>query len=706
MPRLANTLAKRGIVPEVGDVWADALASGSLYRALLQLDLLESAGVDREQRLPCPDWLVLALPALLTDPSEATYLAGLFFTPAFRNMAPPNQGLFIARAIQFFIRCRHFIAAREAVEFLCFHRPPGLDNTRTFARCLQALTKDHSRPGSASAPPPDLLKSLAATLRTTMAARNILPTLEVFRPLFSVPLIPQEPEDARALLAEVAVAKLEPPKEFLHTVMKIYATKGKVTEAGKIRDQIYRMARDEKAAARADGMVSSRPDDAPGDEFADLAVDTEDRLDELNISTKVETTYLRSLIDRPDEALELFERLRSHVVAQGREPDIRPVWPVLFYVLARSHRVSAVELIEMLRRLESAAAGVRNSTSKPTVRIYTLVLQGLIRRREYERATALWRQIRRTGLRPDVTLLTVVTTAYAHSGDLARAEQTLRQYGEPPVDMPRRTSLKENRRRIPFDAVPLNVLMAAYSREGRYSAAYALFRRFASHGVRPNAATISILLDTARYASADSGRGFGPGDEALPVHQGGHAPVADRWDGDEAWHRAERIVWSILHENWPDAARTIRDPRSSAPLDRLRTFASRAFGFAAASSPADTTPRSDAFATTLSPNEMHFAQIHPSERMFRSFIQLLGYHSTSESIPRVLAWMRHLDVPPERETLILAVLYIDEGAPSDSQRRRLADWIDDWLGPGSAPTDDELAAKRRGGGRPSLSPFN
>ncbi|KAK4703438.1 tRNA modification GTPase, partial [Phenoliferia sp. Uapishka_3] len=676
--RITQSLVKRKLDPKVVHSWAEALSSPSLYEALVRLDLLESAGEDRVHDASCPAWLFLALPALLRHPNEAQYLSGMFFTPTFRQLGPQDQGLFVARAIQFFIRCRHFVAAREAVDYLCNHYSPKIDQTRTFARCLQALTKDPSRPGSANAPPLDFLNSLANRLRSTMAERKIRPTIDTFRPLFSPFLIPKDPEQARALLADVVASRVTPPKELLHLVMKVYAAAGNSHGAAQIRDQIYTMAREERGRECEGHGGAGEPFATEGvqDDYADLQVTAEDRLGEDHLHVKLETTYLRSLTANHHEALEQFELIRSHIAANLRPDEIRPVLPVLIYALSRCRNFSAQDLLGVLNRLELAAVGVRQSPSRPTTRIYAIVLQGLIVRREYEQAIKLWNHVRRTNIRPDVTLVTIIVTALSRHGELELAERTLRQYASGSRDKPGQAQNKG----VALDAVPLNVLMSAYSRAGRYNAAYALFKRFADYGVAPNEATISILLDTARYASATVGKGFGPGDEALPLQQA--VQIGDRWDGHEAWRKAEKIMWSILEENWPDASRIVTDPRSSKePLGRLRQLASRAFGLA----PLSTT--SPPFAKTLSPDVLHFPQIHPSERMFRSFIQLLGYHSTSESIPLVLAWMRHLDIRPDHETLVLAVLYIDEGAPTDSQRNRLREWLEEWLGSGTAPTD-------------------
>ncbi|KAL8279013.1 hypothetical protein RQP46_008682 [Phenoliferia psychrophenolica] len=702
--RLYKQLADPDVARAVAESWTDALASGSLYQALERLDLLESAGQDREARVPVPGWLFLALPALLHSPNEAIYLAGMFLTPSFHALDPPNQGLFIARAIQFFIRCRHFVAAREAVDFLCdHHHPPAVHLPRTFARCLHALTKDHSRPGSASGPPHDLLVALATRMRSTMAKRKIERTVETCRPLFHPALIPRDPAGAHALLASVVAARVHPPPEFLHSVMKVYASSGLPQATAKLRDQIYRMVRDEEAGAveagnEEAGAVEAEADDDDGD-FADLATSEQDELRVRDVFVKLETTYLRSLTNDPPAALKQFELLRAHIAEHSHPHEMRRVWTVLFYVLSVSRDVTGADLLGLLHQLEHAAVSEHRSHERATARIYTIVLQGLLQRREYEHAISLWYHVRRTPVRPDLVLFTAAATAFARHGDLALAERTLREFSSsssPPTSSSSSPSPSSPPPSPTLDAAPLNVLMSASSRAGRYQATYDLFQRFPSYGVRPNAATISILLDTARYASAASGKGFGPGDEALPSHAGGGVP--DRWDGQEAWRVGEQLVWSILEQGWPDAARSLRDPRSTGGI--------RAFLGLAPSAPTPGAAEGRPFARTLSPDSLLFPQIHPSERLFRSFIQLLGYHSTSESIPLVLAWMRFLDVRPTRETLVLAVLYIDEGAPTDGQRRRLREWLEDWLGRGMAPSDDAIAKKRRGGNGAEAAPFN
>jgi len=99
-----------------------------------------------------------------------------------------------------------------------------------------------------------------------------------------------------------------------------------------------------------------------------------------------------------------------------------------------------------------------------------------------------------------------------------------------------------------------------------------------------------------------------------------------------------------------------------------------------------------------------YTHLVPSASTFQSYISLLGYYHLPQEIPRALAWMKALDIKPKKQTMITALMYIEdtEGPRrlfsdwDDSASRLLGDgdvlrkWLKDWLGRG-VPTETEVA---------------
>ncbi|GAA5855113.1 hypothetical protein JCM9279_001956 [Rhodotorula babjevae] len=436
-----------------------------------------------------------------------------------------------------------------------------------------------------------------------------------------------------------------------------------------------------------------------------------------------------------------------------------PAWTNLFRMAASQPDIPSDILVAVVGAVESAAAStdLAAATTRstrayrpppPSLRVYTILLHALHRRGDNNAALDLWRSLDARQFQPDGHLLDAVVRLLCGLGRDESALRALEFFGVvkgrddvvvipqlTPSRAPRQRTLREGT--VPLDVVPFNALLAHHNRAGAHARVHALWTALERrYGVRPDAATLSIVLDAARYAGVAAGRATGWAasgldDVALGGGLGGSraaaasgAAVDDRWDGRPAHKVAEEFLWrEVLEGNWQDAH--VRNPAlQRGGASAAAGSASRAGGGLAGwladklggggdapSSPLDNdsstsspssrpAPNQDLarplgwapFATTLSPTPPRHPHLYPNDRVFRSLIQLVGTHSHLRDIPLLLAWMRRLRVRPSRWTLCLAMAYVDGDAgirPKQSENWRR--WLVGWLGARAVPSEAEIA---------------
>lgn len=688
-----------------------------------RLGLLESGGEGRE-RVEFPDWLFLSLPGLLRSVDQAPYLASMLGSPRYRQLEENQQGLFASRCIQHFLELGHYVAVRETVEWICHHEQQ-LKSARTFARCLSALASHRSSAYGLQGPPYELLSSLTHLLRSTMARRGVKPNLEVFRVLFRPALIPREPNDVGRLVLEMEKAGFAPKRRILHQAMTVYARAGDVEGAEMFHRQIVG---GEEMVGGAEATTGEHGEQGETGFSSNPG------------SSVYGTTRLRAFGDDIEAAFAYFNICLQTPHRRGLPGTLPPLfdgvtWSNLFHIASTSPTVSSQDLLNVLRKLEKASSAVRTEEDdmryippRPSLYVYHSVMLGLLRRHDPRLVVNLWVSLRARGLEPDNHLLDAVLRAYLALDDSRSAVTLLDHHAYKPSEhlpllpiirprrLPRAASppVTPAPNTLRLDVVPLNNLLHYYNRSGYTFNCYRLFLKMQStYGVQPDAATLSILIDAARYSSAAAGLGFGPGNEAIDVSgvrgKGQDAAQDDLW-GDEskggrkehAWKVAERLCWAVLEGNWPEGVERVKDPMEGGGV--VDWLLGRGGEGPSASTAVDDIAGSDAtrstFPATLSlVNPPTYPYLYPTERVFRSFIQLLGYHSSPRDIPLVLAWMRYIGIKPSRHTLTLAMLYVGELGLEERKMVRWRSWLRDWLGEGEVPVEEEVAFVRRGGGK-------
>ncbi|BGP51593.1 hypothetical protein JCM10450v2_007542 [Rhodotorula kratochvilovae] len=451
-----------------------------------------------------------------------------------------------------------------------------------------------------------------------------------------------------------------------------------------------------------------------------------------------------------------FQSLVDYTLGSARSisfppPPFRfdgPAWTNLFRMAASQPDIPVDTLVAVAHAVEQAALSPdlhAASTSSarayrppvPSIRVYTILLRALHQRGENRAALDLWRSLDAREFQPDGHMLDALVRIHCAIGRDEAALRLLEFFGvvrgrDDIVAIPTLTPSRPPRQRtirggtVRLDIVPFNALLAHYNRTGAHERVYALWTRLEErYGVRPDAATLSIVLDAARYAGVAAGRATGWAAGALDdvaLGPGSGAAVDDRWAGRPAHKLAEEFVWrDVLEANWQDA--DVRNPVYRTAVQKGASLAgwfADKFGGGAGASPLDDDAPPSAeeeagartaggldlarprgwypFATTLSPTPPAHPHLYPNDRVFRSLIQLVGTHSHLRDIPLVLAWMRRVRVRPSRWTLCLAMAYVDGDAgirPKQTENWRR--WLVGWLGVKAVPTEAEIAWMRRGG---------
>ncbi|GAA6059931.1 hypothetical protein JCM10212_003071 [Sporobolomyces blumeae] len=901
---LYKLVESRKISPGHLALWVDILHRRDPIYALEHLGLLESASAADEVRSsseegpatadePCPDWLYLAIPAMVTSHHHVPYLASQLVSDRYTQLDERKRSVFLARCIEHFLKVHHYVAVRETVEFIAFTEPVrrrdaksgktkevdgrgdgSIWREQSFARVLEALSSERSRVGRHSTAPRELIHALRDLVLDTMRRRNVpRSSVKTWLPLFSPKLVPvDDPDLARRWLDDMARVGVDPKRKVLRQVLKVWVKHAEqegiadgereqrtqvvarlfdeIERAGKKNSasrQIEERAGDEtpsRAEKASKGIVSSGSEDPVGGRDRTggtdatsgivtaqrVAVDAEatgetlkrnadavvlrsnattarNRLDSNPVRAELAqgpsrrralaahrpgapvNDIDRTMLVRRSTALPYFETLRTFLSTRGRRRDFPPPpfpsnavsWSALFQTVAgETTTIDADFLIAVLKAMELASTRLSSPCERfvpprPTIRIYSIVMQSLLLRNAPRRVISLHTSLEARGYQPDSTVIDLVVRACLDLGDLSGALRIIKFYQWLPsrhardlIVSPRtrphtRSTLVEEERGPPvrdqairrrpnsvrLDVVPFNSILSYIARQGLYDRVWALYRTLEStYEVRPDEATIAIMLGAARAASQAAGRGTGFGlkelDEipmtlAQPPSTGSLAEtmmetsasspgrrrarrdqgvVNDKWDEVPAARRMERFVWDeLLTGNWQELDLIN-------PLVSSRPFGASAGGrgvsswlSAAFARPGSTLAISEAsalarpvdwrpFVSTLSPAPPLYPDIYPTDPVLRSLILLTAVHSHVRLIGLVLAWARTAHVEPSRWTLCLALLHIEgDAAIPRNKVETLRRWLQDWLGKDKVPTDDEIAWARRGGrvqGRPQV----
>ncbi|KAI0270513.1 hypothetical protein BC834DRAFT_950309 [Gloeopeniophorella convolvens] len=455
--------------------------------------------------------------------------------------------------------------------------------------------------------------------------------------------------------------------------------------------------------------------------------------------------YLRHLVDENDLRSQFnadaewfrFQRGAQSPRFLNKRTTTPASWVARLFSLSRTRSLSPENLVAFFEWSQAQTFPFRTNTALA----YTIVLNGLLRKRAYTLALKVWERYRSVHgtrkLRLDHTVLAIGVEVLIRAGHPARALELINN----PITGYRRSTTRPMRNYV----VPLAVVNRFMQTlvVANPSAALQLWEHIpALYNAAPNTRTFTFMLDAARRATlrgesftgamSELGLGFAfrP---AVPVPR--ETPLAslrsarrqrytqlraalgtdtgDMWGAERAWRRAYRTFADALLSGWPaladvrapaHAVRASGDGPATAPLSDLRRFLAPA-GPASDDKepppvPADASPPFLPAGTT--PAYPAFA---PDDAVFRAAILLLGAARSAGTIPLVLAWMRALGVAPRPRTLAYALVFwaeVSVGAPLLERLRggggeylRLVRWMEDWVGLANVPNEAEIGVAMR-----------
>ena len=320
----------------------------------------------------------------------------------------------------------------------------------------------------------------------------------------------------------------------------------------------------------------------------------------------------------------------------------------------------------------------------PTTASYTILLRGLIRRKEWIKGEIWWgrflkamKQNEGEGLKMDRQVLITGCRLLIRSGKPHSAFQLLETYADPSLQNP-----------VTLSAISLNELMTASNRIARPDLSFLLFHYCqVLYGIQPTDRTLCILLQSARLAHRLDEKFLLANTLAQfrPMN-----PFRRRWGGVGEERKRESVVDLILSAVGHPSRGGLRRYRYRSGLpgeweDRgsvewvrgvvLRVLWGYDSTCAEVTSPAHPTresydsepyfrPRPYAFSPPpdfpllpAPPSSSFYPSVIPTNSSLLQYLLLLG--STGKhmpEIPLVLAWMRHLRIQPSSSTLAVGMV--------------------------------------------------
>jgi hypothetical protein len=411
-----------------------------------------------------------------------------------------------------------------------------------------------------------------------------------------------------------------------------------------------------------------------------------------------------------------------HVTPLKRSVDIHH-WTTALAVAARDSSITGATLLKMFKLAQR-----RINAFTPTVATYTVVVRGLLHRRQ-PRAYIKWFYRLLARFRLDQKALTIGLQALTrgkrpheafallegHAVHALPADSTQYQDSDPPPED-----------RIQVNTIAMNEFLISLVRIRRPDVVFCLWDYMEIlYGVRPDANTLNILLTSARNASKEAVSIRGALAQIGSMFRKEPSPVAPLqritavariarmlmdeegnvrlamtgygvWRGVPAWQIAVDIFKEVILGNWPELkelippADAVRRSADSPPIQELvRSLAGRA------------TTRSPPtnFRLQLQPvTDSEYPEIVPTDETFFRYIQIIGTHEMASEIPLTLSWMRALRVKPSMRTLAVSLVFWGEvslqapllekwAGERGSQYQRLRSWMAGWVGERNVPTD-------------------
>ncbi|GLB44197.1 hypothetical protein LshimejAT787_1601270 [Lyophyllum shimeji] len=185
---------------------------------------------------------------------------------------------------------------------------------------------------------------------------------------------------------------------------------------------------------------------------------------------------------------------------------------------ARDHTLPSPALLALFNRLSPSPSTSLTSPIAPTTATHTVLIRGLLARKDFALALGAWERFRKSGLRIDREALSAGVQVLTRAGLPHRAWALLEEVAgpaSPPASpspspslspSPSRSSSKKETQTVPalrrpleITTVTINDFLVALNRIGRPDVVFAVWDGMrAMYGVQPDARTLSLVLQAAR----------------------------------------------------------------------------------------------------------------------------------------------------------------------------------------------------------------
>ena len=651
--------------------------------------------------IPIPSWVVLYLVGFqVRTPAHAK---GPLLDIVYNHLdkAPTSiQGPLLILALSHLARFNLLVPIRRIVD--TFLKITLLDPDRQFNLFLQALSSIPYRSV-------DNANNVVAILKA-MEARQLKLSSATYESLLNdrfVTLVL-----TKFLQARMVQEGFVPSTSHLEAYLRVFAKNGAIHDAQKYHEAIHSIP---------------APVGEPGNEPLHVSKIPHYRANTIFLSAHGDRAsafnFLRALMGEQTTPSTTPSTTTPHSLPQRRQvrflnkpkSDIYDQTAAL-HVAAKDLSVSSSRLLQLFSKL----------TSRATVATHTVLIRGLLFRKEFVKAEIFWSKLLKSGLAIDQEALTTGVQALTRNGKPDRAFQLLEKYTLKPNDDDSASDISILHPQVALTTISMNEFLVSLKRICRPDAVFRFWDYMeVLYGTLPNAQTLSILLQSARLgcrmddtvagALARMNNLINPfrrrkvyqphqlREEAIDAiltiigHPGRgllRRYTSSIWRGQLPLEAARKIFLQALFGNDPDG----RLLSVKAPANPMRASYD---SDASSDSGIDFIPTINPkeYVLTLPPDlltadgESHYPQIAVNNANCFNYIILLGVTGKRVAeIPLVLAWMKELRIQPSDSTIAVALVFWAEvsvqaplvekwaGGPENNEYSKLVNWIRDWIG--------------------------
>ena len=513
----------------------------------------------------------------------------------------------------------------------------------------------------------------------------------------------------------------------LEAFVRVFAKNGVIHDAKKYHDalRLHRLKRGSSVVPVDAGLAGTgNPHSATTSYIAGFGTDSMSAFQ-----------YLRRLLDRSIQ-LEDTPTSNTHDCNHNRPKRLckRSVdvwdWTMTFTRFALDMSTTSHQLVQLFHETS------KSPTFRPTVATYTILIRGLIRRKEYQQAVYIWDNLVNAGLRVDRKALGAGVHALTLAGEPLRALTTLESYAATPTNVLDSQQLQDRPaglRRLPvkLDTRVLGDFMSGLMHIDRPDVVFKLWSYMEElYNVSPDDHLLELLCRAARLAyklDAYSIKGtiammgwsnpFRMPDSEPTTREGMIQSIRELlgkrdnnamsvWNNLPAHERVRQAFHRVMFTNWPHL-RNVQVPAQAVRKPQSEDGPFQPFTEVVQSISRSTTPKQKTPTNGYGPGNSEIPKhtvsgIAPSEQTFFAYILLLGTSSCQSEIASVLACMRALHIKPRKSTLAISLIFWAEvstrgplledwAARNDrSEYERLKNWLIDWVGSDGMPHEGTI----------------